>query len=202
MLRRRNGRQADKPKNKRIKNNRQYEHVATVRTPHAPLLKKPQSAPLRRIWRRATSDKQENTNNMVEVKFCGAYGLGQGVFAKQALPVGEWVLEYAGERKGGLDWDALESSQTRYMWDVGGGEAIDAEQCGNEARFLNHYQHLGAGPNLVAENVREEDGVHVVFRTASLVRAGEQLLIDYGTFFAPGERLVGVAWLLPLRLRV
>ena len=77
-----------------------------------------------------------------------------------------------------LDWDALDSSQTRYMWDVGDGEAIDAEHRGNEARFLNHDQHLRATPNLAAEDVPERDGMHVVFRAVSAVQAGEQLLIE------------------------
>ena len=126
---------------------------------------------------------QQRSERLVGVQRCGVRQLGHGAFARRAVEVGEYVLEYTGERKHGVVWDQLESSQTRYMWDLGGGEAIDAERCGNESRFLNHHQHIRRSPNLEAVNVREADGVHVLFRSVCEIRAGEQLVIDYGRYF-------------------
>ena len=39
---------------------------------------------------------------------------------------------------------------------------------------------LGEGPSVVAEEVVREDGLHVVLRSAVDVKAGDQLLLDYG----------------------
>ena len=124
----------------------------------------------------------------VEVRHCGARALGYGLFAARHLAEGEWLLEYAGERKR-VRWDTLESADARYMWElVGGvcGEGIDAASWGNAARFMNHYDGLLAAPNVASKLVREADGLHVAFQTSSAVRAGDQLLIDYGPHFQPG----------------
>lgn len=138
-------------------------------------LRSPVSSALRSIYKL-------DAEQLLQVRPCP--GLGHGVFAVRDIPAGQHILEYAGRRKHGVDWSAVETSDARYMWDLGEGEAIDSAAGGNESRFLNHYQSLRSSANVETELVSEADGKHVVFRTASNIRRGEQLVIDYGQYFA------------------
>ena len=137
------------------------------------------SKPLRAI--RALERRGERP---AEVKRCGARALGHGAFARRALRKGEWLFEYAGERR----LAPKRRGGERYVWQVDDetGEVIDASRWGNESRFLNHFEGVCAAANVEVSVVDEADGAHVVFRAARAVAAGEQLVLNYGKEFRPG----------------
>jgi len=103
---------------------------------------------------------------------CGAYGL----FARRdLLPTGD-LLAYGGACRAACDSDSL------FLADCGGGCDVDAERCGNEARYLNDYFGIAPQANAVLES-REAHLTgcrYVVVRLIAPVRAGEELLLDYG----------------------
>ena len=103
---------------------------------------------------------------------CGAYGL----FARRDLqPTGD-LMAYGGACRAACDSDSL------FLADCGGGCDVDAEHCGNEARYLNDYVGIAPQANAVLES-REASltgSRFVVVRLIAPVRAGEELLLDYG----------------------
>ena len=103
---------------------------------------------------------------------CGAYGL----FARRdLLPTGD-LLAYGGATRAACDSESL------FLADCGGGCDVDAELCGNEARYLNDYFGIAPQANAVLES-REAHltgSRYVVGRLIAPVRAGEELLLDYG----------------------
>ena len=103
---------------------------------------------------------------------CGAYGL----FARRdLLPTGD-LLAYGGACRAACDSESL------FLADCGGGCDVDAERCGNEARYLNDYFGIAPQANAVLES-REAHLTgcrYVVVRLIVPVREGEELLLDYG----------------------
>lgn len=66
---------------------------------------------------------------------------GKGVFAKQAIPKGTRIFEYAGERvlKVNLAADlAAGLTSLAYVMNLNETTAIDGDRGGNDARFINH----------------------------------------------------------------
>jgi uncharacterized protein len=110
----------------------------------------------------------------IQVRRSGVHG--KGVFALQALPAGEDVIEYTGEI---ISWaealrrhphDPKDPNHTFYFH-IDDGRVIDAKVGGNASRWINH----ACDPNCESD---ETDG-KVVIKTLRRLKAGEELFYDY-----------------------
>ena len=109
---------------------------------------------------------------------------GKGVFAAADLPAGETLIEYKGRRITHARADRLygddgESGHT-FLFTLNDEYVIDANVGGNTARWINH----GCEPNCQAVTEEDEGGDRrrdrVLIETIRPVRAGEELVYDYG----------------------
>ena len=101
---------------------------------------------------------------------------GRGVFAAVALPKGERLMEYLGERITHAEADRRyakehENSPHTMLFAVNDDVVIDATREGNSARFVNH----SCAPNCEAI---EEDG-RIFIETVKKIAPGEELTYDY-----------------------
>jgi uncharacterized protein len=111
----------------------------------------------------------------VQVRRSGVHG--KGVFALTAIPAGETIIEYTGER---ITWkealrrhphDPTQPNHTFYFH-IDDKHVIDANVGGNAARWINH----ACDTNCEADEV---DG-HVYIKATRDVLPGEELFYDYG----------------------
>ncbi len=118
--------------------------------------------------------------------------IGYGLFAKQQIEKNTILGEYVGtiktnklinaEDEGGAYSFALpkESAFTNF--------GIDARSSGNFARFINH-----GGPkksNIYTRIYYDEKGPHIFYITDATIKAGTQLLVDYGKDYCWGDKKV------------
>jgi SET domain-containing protein len=105
---------------------------------------------------------------------------GHGLYALVDLSPNEQILEFHGEV---ITWDAAmsrcpdgadEDESLTYFFERSDGMVIDRSAGGNSTRFINH----SCEPNCEAIEVEGRIYLHA----AELVRAGEELLIDYALF--------------------
>ncbi|SAM07820.1 hypothetical protein [Absidia glauca] len=78
---------------------------------------------------------------------CGAYGL----VAAQNLAPRQLILDYLGV----VEYKSY-SSSSDYVLRYGIDLSIDAEKCGNEARFFNDFRGVATGPNVCFLNYLDE----------------------------------------------
>ena len=102
---------------------------------------------------------------------------GRGVFALQAIPAGQRVLEYRGEV---TSWRRASARHRRsgmpghtFIFGLADGRVIDGSVGGNSARWLNH----SCQPN--CEAIEDERG-RVFIETLKDVMPGDELFIAYG----------------------
>jgi uncharacterized protein len=103
---------------------------------------------------------------------------GRGAYAARDLPAGEQLIEYRGKI---MSWDDAQAKYESdddveegltYYFDLGDGRVIDGADGGNGSRFINH----GCKPNCEAI---DDDG-RIWIHTLRKIKAGQELLIDYG----------------------
>lgn len=106
-------------------------------------------------------------------------GAGYGLFARERLRAGEPIGEYAGVLT--KDWArdvscAAEIDPYLLKFPFDPEYAIDAEEIGNETRFINHSTRANV------RRVYLSDGglPRVIFTAAEDIPAGRQILLDYG----------------------
>ncbi len=99
-----------------------------------------------------------------------------GVFARMPLQPTDCLMSYGGILRARCDSDSL------YLASAGGGLDIDAERCGNETRYLNHYAGIAAAPNAdLRIRIEPFSGTRwIAVRLVSPVAAGDEILLDYG----------------------
>ncbi|SDE92362.1 hypothetical protein SAMN05428966_111187 [Massilia sp. PDC64] len=105
---------------------------------------------------------------------------GNGVFALRAIPAGERIIEYRGER---ITWDeATRRAAERggpvnhtFYFSLADGNVIDGGRRGNDARWINH----ACEPNCEAY---EEDG-RVYIHALRDIDAGEELNYNYALIY-------------------
>ena len=111
----------------------------------------------------------------IQVRRSGVHG--KGVFALQAIPAGERIIEYTGRI---LSWkqaqrlhphDPDDPNHTFYFH-IDDGHVIDAKVGGNASRWINH----ACEPNCEAD---EEEG-RVFIKALRELQPGEELFYDYG----------------------
>jgi uncharacterized protein len=102
---------------------------------------------------------------------------GRGVFALQAIPAGQRILEYRGEV---TSWRRASARHRRsgmhghtFIFGLADGRVIDGSVGGNSARWLNH----SCKPN--CEAIEDERG-RVFIETLRNVMPGDELFIAYG----------------------
>ena len=108
---------------------------------------------------------------------------GRGVFARQPIPKGTRIIEYAGVRIPVADLARdLVSGRTsgRYVLSWDQTTAIDGEREGNAARFINH----GCAPN--CEIVYFPDAPYVY--AIMTIQEDDELLLDYQLGASDGSR--------------
>ncbi len=109
---------------------------------------------------------------------------GSGLFATRAIPKGERIIEYLGERISHDEADRrhddkAEGDHHTFFFTIDAKTVIDGGVGGNDARFINH----GCDPNC---EVVAADGVLVVEAVRN-VRAGEELAYEYNLNRAPDD---------------
>eukprot|EP00842_Homolaphlyctis_polyrhiza_P001853 jgi/Hompol1/2669/HPOL_003012-RA len=88
-------------------------------------------------------------------------------------------MAYAGVLQ--LDEDADPASD--YSLHLHGPLAVDAADCGNQARFINDFVGVAARPNVAFDAYRDARDRRVrmgVFTLNQTIRRGEELLVTYG----------------------
>lgn len=112
---------------------------------------------------------------------------GYGAFAAEPIAEGTIIGDYVGEfESGGVDDDAVEVQdmikkhlELNYSFGIEGTDrVIDAKTAGNEMRYLNHG--TGFPLNCDAKQIMVHNTNHIVIETARKVKAGEELLLNYG----------------------
>lgn len=106
-------------------------------------------------------------------------GVGNGLFARKAIPKGAVLGEYTGVVRGEQQGDTANGYLFTYdPWNHF-KMAVDAEQRGNYLRFANHSQaHANAEPRMVYD--RDHRRWHVLLVATRAIQPREQVLFDYG----------------------
>lgn len=108
--------------------------------------------------------------------------LGYGLFSDIDLEAGKFVIEFTGlvrqlsRRNRDQNAYCFHYPTRFWSWNY---YAIDAQEIGNEARFINHSDH----PNLQPVCVCHRRLLHTIFITKRAIKADEQLTYDYGQDF-------------------
>lgn len=119
-----------------------------------------------------------------------------GLFATKDLKPGTFILQYIGEIHAPPQ-DATKDPHAESNYDLSldreHGIGIDADQKGNEARFINDYRGIAEKPNAEFKEVwderRKEKGMGVWVLPEGKsgkgkgIRKGEEVLVSYGRGF-------------------
>lgn len=110
---------------------------------------------------------------------------GNGVFATEDIPAGTELIEYTGKlitRKEADElYDEMYSGHT-FLMELTDDWIIDANQGGNDARWINH----SCAPNCIPyqhEHPTDPLKTKVIIESIRDIRAGEELTYDYGISF-------------------
>ena len=103
-----------------------------------------------------------------------------GLFARTPLQPCDCLLPYGGVLR------SAGPSTSAFLISAGGGLDVDATQCGNEARYMNHYAGVAERPNACLEARLDPATGHrwLAVRLLHAVPAGRELLLDYGPLYA------------------
>jgi hypothetical protein len=94
---------------------------------------------------------------------------GLGLFAKEFIKKGLFIVEYTGEIISGQEADRRGG---RYLFDISGGRVIDGSARDNLARYINH----SCRPNAEARTY----GGRVRIYAKRRIREGEEIAYHYG----------------------
>jgi hypothetical protein len=126
-----------------------------------------------------------------------AYGQS-GLFAMRDLKPGSFIIRYLGEIHissiyTGSEVDPHANSDYDLSLDREHGIGIDADRCGNEARFINDYRGIAEKPNAEFKEIWDEErkargmGVWVLgdgkMGKGKGLRKGEEIVVSYGRGF-------------------
>jgi hypothetical protein len=132
--------------------------------------------------------------------------IGFGVFAEQDIQEGEIIAEYTGKVQSlsklptidlSRDMEAFELTESEkkeykrikniydFATNYAGKYFIDAHDCGNLSRFINH----SFLPNVEAVGIPQGGLFHVVFIAGKSIKKGEQLFINYGIGYWHGRAI-------------
>jgi len=106
---------------------------------------------------------------------CGQHGL----FAAKYIPPRTRVLDYVGFV---TDEDKC-STTSDFIMRLSGTLSVDAERCGNQARFINDFRRVADKPNVELVLSDGPPCSMQVWTGAEGVEAGTELLLSYGKGF-------------------
>ncbi len=95
---------------------------------------------------------------------------GLGLFAREPIKRGTWVIEYVGKILRGREVTAHKGN--KYLFETSKTRMIDGSARSNTARYINH----SCRPNCEAEIF----GGRVFIKSIKRIEAGEELTYDYG----------------------
>ncbi len=96
---------------------------------------------------------------------------GLGLFAEEAIPKEQVVIEYTGER---ISEEEANKRGGRYLFQVTDTLVIDGKGRENKARYINH----ACRPNCEAEHDEEDDRIYI--RACKNIKQGEEITYHYG----------------------
>jgi len=105
---------------------------------------------------------------------------GWGLIAQQNFKESDFVIEYRGQLVRHSVANILEEKYNKagkacYLFAVDDDFVVDATDCGNLGRFINH----SCNPNMHTKVVTGNHGYHIVFVARRDVAIGEELTFDY-----------------------
>jgi len=105
---------------------------------------------------------------------------GWGLFARQEIDQGEFLIEYRGDLIRHLIANRREQlyigqKKDLYLFAVGDEFVVDATNSGSIARFMNH----SCAPSTMTKVVDVDGSPHLVFVARCPIRAGQELTYDY-----------------------
>eukprot|EP01006_Ploeotia_vitrea_P058153 TRINITY_DN68882_c0_g1_i1.p1 TRINITY_DN68882_c0_g1~~TRINITY_DN68882_c0_g1_i1.p1 ORF type:complete len:427 (+),score=37.45 TRINITY_DN68882_c0_g1_i1:31-1281(+) len=132
-------------------------------------------------WTQTRSWKSVQVRKILQEHVCkGQHGL----FCTSPVKAGLTLGEYAGQVRA----PGYQNTSSQYLADLAtcnGTLCIDAETCGNEARFINDYSSIADGPTVKLQSQYNAQtgyyGVGVVCEQDLI--PGEEILLSYGTSF-------------------
>jgi len=157
---------------------------------HRPITKYEFASPEIEEWVRGYGDiKQEHLENgekhlherfsfPVEIRYIGPE-VGYGVFATESIKSGAYLGSYLGKIR---LFDILNDGMNNYLFSYpmpGPRErslTIDAEECGNFTRFINH----SFSPNLKPMPAYRDGIFHIILVADLDIKKGQQLSYNYG----------------------
>ena len=96
-------------------------------------------------------------------------GMGFGLYARDAIAEGEYLMDYTGAKISSKVADAL---PTRYLFEIDEDWTIDGSLRSNLARYINH----ACEPNCEAD-IRDD---RIMISAIENIQPGQELTIDYG----------------------
>lgn len=117
---------------------------------------------------------------------------GMGLYAKEEIDVGEFIIEYVGEIIRKSVADMREKEYTRqgmgdsYMFRLSGDQVIDATRRGGIARFINH----SCEPNVIAKIISVGSQDKIVFYSKRAIKVDEELTYDYKFDFEADDKKI------------
>lgn len=97
-----------------------------------------------------------------------------GLYAREAIKKGDFILEYTGRR---IPTKIADESPSRYLFEIDDKWTIDGPPEINLAGYINH----SCEPSVEAEIAEGDDGEdRINIYAIRNIKAGEELLIDYG----------------------
>lgn len=101
-----------------------------------------------------------------------------GLFAANKFKPFEIINEYCGEIVN--IYEKKSDYIVGFTKDGFLGFGVDAQECGNAMRFINHYGGISKNPNVKYETVVNEDFIRIYVICIKPIEENEEILADYG----------------------
>lgn len=117
---------------------------------------------------------------------------GKGLFAKETIESGEFIIEYIGELVRGSVADIREKRYGRqgmgdsYLFRLSERWVVDATKKGGIARYINH----SCEPNVTAKIITISNEPKIVFYSKHQIKEGEELTYDYKFDFEAEDKKI------------
>jgi len=126
--------------------------------------------------RPAASDRGAESRPSVKLRVARSSRHGRGVFALAPIAKGTRIIEYKGKRVSwawaSRQYPEIDGEPTHtFLFEIDDDMVIDANQAGNDARWINH----SCNPNCQAV----DDGGRIFIEALRNIAAGEELGYDY-----------------------
>ncbi|XP_055308486.1 histone-lysine N-methyltransferase NSD3-like, partial [Sitodiplosis mosellana] len=110
---------------------------------------------------------------------------GWGLFAKEKIPAGKFIIEYMGEVIDSVEFDQrfnrakVNKDDNYYFLTLGQNMYIDGAVYGNDARFINHSCDPNVAPNKWTVHSNGQGQIRIGFFARREILPGEEITFDY-----------------------